>query len=68
MLDVIAFDADDTLWHNEILYRRTQERFAELLAPYHVDGRAGEELFWEFGNGERFVTVGDGEVRRQMES
>jgi putative hydrolase of the HAD superfamily len=45
MVDLIAFDADDTLWHNEILYARTQERFAELLAPYHVDGRAGEELF-----------------------
>ena len=33
----IAFDADDTLWHNERFFKLTQERFAELLAP-HVDG------------------------------
>ncbi len=32
----IAFDADDTLWHNERVFKLTQERFAELLAP-HAD-------------------------------
>ena len=37
MFDVIAFDADDTLWENESLYRATQARFAQLLAPY-LDG------------------------------
>jgi len=31
MLDMIAFDADDTLWHNETLYARAQERFKQLL-------------------------------------
>ena len=30
----IAFDADDTLWHNEKFFRLTQDRFAELLAPH----------------------------------
>ncbi len=45
MIDVIGFDADDTLWHNEILYTRAQQRFAELLAPYGLDGRATEELY-----------------------
>jgi len=30
----IAFDADDTLWHNERFFRLTQDRFAELLTPY----------------------------------
>jgi len=44
MLDVIAFDADDTLWHNEVLYTRTEEQFQRLLAPYHQNGRAMEEL------------------------
>ena len=29
-----------------------------------VRGVAGERLVWEFGSGERFVTVGDEEVRR----
>ena len=33
--DVIAFDADDTLWHNERLYARAQDRFRALLAHYH---------------------------------
>lgn len=30
----IAFDADDTLWHNERFFRLTQDYFAEILAPY----------------------------------
>lgn len=30
----IAFDADDTLWHNERGFRLTQDRFAELLADH----------------------------------
>lgn len=33
-LSVIAFDADDTLWHNERFFRLTQDYFAEILAPY----------------------------------
>jgi putative hydrolase of the HAD superfamily len=32
--DVIAFDADDTLWHSEILYAAAQEEYRRLLAPY----------------------------------
>jgi putative hydrolase of the HAD superfamily len=35
MIDTIAFDADDTLWHNETLFTLTQGHFADLLAPYH---------------------------------
>ena len=34
----IAFDADDTLWHNERFFRSTQARFVELLRDH-----AGEE-------------------------
>jgi putative hydrolase of the HAD superfamily len=34
-LDLIAFDADDTLWHNEILYRTAQASFIKLLSGYH---------------------------------
>jgi putative hydrolase of the HAD superfamily len=30
----IAFDADDTLWHNERFFRLTQDRFAALLSDY----------------------------------
>jgi putative hydrolase of the HAD superfamily len=35
IFDIIAFDADDTLWHTEWLYARTQAKFAQLLAHYH---------------------------------
>lgn len=38
-LTAIGFDADDTLWQNEIFYRMTQERFADLLAD-HADAEA----------------------------
>ncbi|WP_126974904.1 HAD family hydrolase [Frigidibacter oleivorans] len=30
----VAFDADDTLWHNERFFKLTQARFAELLADH----------------------------------
>ena len=33
--DAIAFDADDTLWHNERLYANAQVKFKQLLAQYH---------------------------------
>lgn len=34
MIDIIAFDADDTLWHNEILYTSTQDKYKHLLSKY----------------------------------
>ena len=34
MFEMIAFDADDTLWHNEVLYTQTQEKFKKLLSAY----------------------------------
>ena len=45
MFDLIAFDADDTLWHNETLYSITQDRFAELLAEYHDRASIDERLY-----------------------
>lgn len=42
-LAAIAFDADDTLWHNERFFRLTHDHFAALLADYadreHLEGR-----------------------------
>jgi len=37
MLRTLAFDADDTLWHNETFYAESQETFRTLLRPYHDD-------------------------------
>jgi len=34
MLEILAFDADDTLWDHEQYYRLTEERFTALLADY----------------------------------
>jgi putative hydrolase of the HAD superfamily len=33
-ITTVGFDADDTLWHNESLFRLTQGRFRELMADY----------------------------------
>ncbi len=30
----IAFDADDTLWHNEVVYAQAKERFADIMRRY----------------------------------
>jgi putative hydrolase of the HAD superfamily len=35
MIEIIAFDADDTLWHNEPLFLDTKSRFQKLLVSYH---------------------------------
>jgi putative hydrolase of the HAD superfamily len=45
VFDVVAFDADDTLWHNERLYAAAQDRFVELLAHYHEPEWIRERLF-----------------------
>ena len=40
----IGLDADDTLWHNETLFRMTQARFQALLAPWADAQRVEAEL------------------------
>ena len=45
--DLIAFDADDTLWHNEPLYERPQARLADLLAAYGVEKSSVEERLYQ---------------------
>jgi len=46
MFDLVALDADDTLWHNEPLYRTARDRFCALLgdgfAPDLIDERLYE--------------------------
>jgi putative hydrolase of the HAD superfamily len=45
MFKLIAFDADDTLWHNEVLFQETERQFAEMLSRYHSDQWVRERLF-----------------------
>jgi putative hydrolase of the HAD superfamily len=35
MLELVAFDADDTLWHNERHYDEAKEKFRHILTRYH---------------------------------
>lgn len=43
-LKVIAFDADDTLWHNEHFYKETEEKFTALLIDYMPKHYIAKEL------------------------
>src|SRR5262245_48142300 len=36
-IEVIAFDADDTLWHNETIFINAQAKFKNLLKKYHSE-------------------------------
>ena len=43
-LTTIAFDADDTLWHNERFFQDSQRRFEELLSAFADEGMVEAEL------------------------
>jgi putative hydrolase of the HAD superfamily len=45
MIRIIGFDADDTLWHNESIYDRAQQRYRALLAKYHPAAEVDRALF-----------------------
>ena len=38
MFDVVAFDADDTLWFSEDSFRKYENEFVDVLAPYVSEG------------------------------
>jgi putative hydrolase of the HAD superfamily len=44
-IKIIGFDADDTLWVNEPLYRDTEKQFCDILAPYFPEIETNKELF-----------------------
>lgn len=44
MLKVIAFDADDTLWHNEAYFQETEHKFCALLENYLPQHTVAREL------------------------
>jgi putative hydrolase of the HAD superfamily len=45
MLKLIAFDADDTLWHNESLYKYAQDQLAALLSNYAGRNEIDQRLY-----------------------
>lgn len=44
LFEIIAFDADDTLWHNERLYINAQSKFTQLMGSYHNPEWVSERL------------------------
>lgn len=44
-IKVIGFDADDTLWVNEIYFRDAELEFARLLGAYETANKIDQELF-----------------------
>lgn len=44
-IEVIAFDADDTLWHNESIFTLTQDKYKKLLAKYHSEEWIESKLY-----------------------
>lgn len=45
MIELVALDADDTLWHNEPLYTGCRDQFGALLARYDPDIVLDEQLY-----------------------
>lgn len=41
----LAFDADDTLWHNETIFEAVHERYREMLSRYHDAATVDRTLF-----------------------
>ncbi len=41
----LGFDADDTLWHNEVIFEKVHERYRALLARYHDAATVDRTLF-----------------------
>ncbi|MEM6360272.1 MAG: HAD family hydrolase [Bacteroidota bacterium] len=44
-IKVVAFDADDTLWHNERYFREAEDQFAQLVGEYLPKEEAINVLF-----------------------
>jgi putative hydrolase of the HAD superfamily len=43
--EVIAFDADDTLWHSESLYSEIQDKLQAILSPYASPDAVSRALY-----------------------
>jgi putative hydrolase of the HAD superfamily len=54
--DVVAFDADDTLWRSEDTFRHAEQRFIELVGPYAADDVDVEGVLHEVERADISVT------------
>ncbi len=44
-IEIIAFDADDTLWENENFFRDAEKEFCEILSDFDIEENTMTELF-----------------------
>ena len=44
-IEVVAFDADDTLWENEVYFQEFEHQFCDLLKAYQPQSAVSQELF-----------------------
>ena len=44
-IEFVAFDADDTLWENELYFQEFEQEFCKLLSSYMPAASISEELF-----------------------
>ena len=44
-IEVVAFDADDTLWENEAYFQEFEHQFCDLLKAYQPQSAVSQELF-----------------------
>ena len=44
-IEIIAFDADDTLWENENFFRDAEKQFCHILKEFGPDGKVMARLF-----------------------
>ncbi|MEE4172645.1 MAG: hypothetical protein V2I57_00155 [Xanthomonadales bacterium] len=58
-IKAIAFDADDTLWVNETLFRETEDRFCEWVSDYLPADEARARLMAVEERNEEFLMVGN---------
>jgi putative hydrolase of the HAD superfamily len=45
VIDIIEFDGDDSLWHNEILYAAAQAEYRRLLVKHHPGEIVDQRLY-----------------------
>ena len=68
MFEAIGFDADDTLWHNEVLFQETQRKFNKILKEHSLDGIDQQLLKIEKNNLKVDEQELKNEIQKQVQS
>ena len=44
-IEVVAFDADDTLWENEVYFQEFEHQFCDLLKAYQLQSAVSQDIW-----------------------